>query len=125
VIYESRLELARLLYADFDPSVRRVVAQPFLLTAKVSGVERKHVPDDSLLTDSWPVVVDVKPASTLIKPKVACTLTWTRSAIQARRWIYEVWAEPPTAGCETYVDVLDGLGSWGGAAGTGGRRSDR
>ena len=86
VIYESRLELARLLYADFDPSVGRVVAQPFLLAANVSGVQRKHVPDYLLLTDSGPVVVDVKPASKLTEPKVASTLAWTRSAIQARGW---------------------------------------
>ena len=30
VIYESRLELARLLFADFDRSVHRICAQPFL-----------------------------------------------------------------------------------------------
>ena len=29
VIYESRLELARLLFADFDASVNRIFAQPF------------------------------------------------------------------------------------------------
>jgi len=29
VIHESRLELDRLLYADFDPRVNRIVAQPF------------------------------------------------------------------------------------------------
>ena len=86
VIYESRLELARLLYADSDPSVGRVVAQPFLLAANVSGVQRKHVPDYLLLTDSGPVVVDVKPASKLTESKVASTLAWTRSAIQARGW---------------------------------------
>jgi hypothetical protein len=97
VIYESRLELTRLLYADFDPSVRRVVAQPFLLMANVSGVQRKHVPDYLLITDAGPVVVDVKPASKLTDPKVAHTLTWTRSAIGARGWTYQVWTEPPTA----------------------------
>ena len=31
VIYESRLELARLLMADFDTSVNHIVAQPFLM----------------------------------------------------------------------------------------------
>ncbi|MDX8141627.1 hypothetical protein SK854_05855 [Lentzea sp. BCCO 10_0061] len=31
VLYESRLELARLLFANFDRSVRGIVAQPFLL----------------------------------------------------------------------------------------------
>jgi hypothetical protein len=33
VIYESRLELARLLLADFDPGVTAIAAQPFLLRA--------------------------------------------------------------------------------------------
>ena len=37
VIYESRLELARLLFADFDTSVKRIIAQPFLLSAQVEG----------------------------------------------------------------------------------------
>jgi hypothetical protein len=37
VIYESRLELARLLLADFDPDVTAIAAQPFLLRAQVSG----------------------------------------------------------------------------------------
>jgi hypothetical protein len=34
VFYESRLELARLLFADFDRSVHRICAQPFLLTMR-------------------------------------------------------------------------------------------
>ncbi|MET7622496.1 hypothetical protein [Streptomyces sp. NPDC005408] len=37
VIYESRLELGRLLFADFAPEVRHVVAQPFLLKADLDG----------------------------------------------------------------------------------------
>jgi hypothetical protein len=61
VIYESRLELARLLFADFDPSVRHIVAQPFLLRAEVDGDLRRHIPDYLLFTDAGPVVVDVKP----------------------------------------------------------------
>ncbi|WP_449479471.1 hypothetical protein [Streptomyces diastaticus] len=40
VIYESRLELARLLYADFDRGVTGIVAQPFLLRAEVDGALR-------------------------------------------------------------------------------------
>src|SRR4051794_9153500 len=44
VIYESQLELARLLYADFDIPVHHIVAQPFLLSAMVTGVLRKHIP---------------------------------------------------------------------------------
>ncbi len=37
VSYESRLELARLLYADFDAAVHGIVAQPFLLAAAGVG----------------------------------------------------------------------------------------
>jgi hypothetical protein len=55
VIYESRLELARLLFADFDTSVRHIVAQPFLLRAKVDGDLRRHIPDYLLFTDAEPV----------------------------------------------------------------------
>jgi hypothetical protein len=61
VIYESRLELVRLLFADFDRRVKHIVAQPFLLRTKVGGRLKRHVPDYLLWTDTGPVVVDVKP----------------------------------------------------------------
>jgi len=60
VIYESRLELTRLLFADFDPCVHRMVAQPFLLKAVLEGKARKHIPDYLLITEQGPVVVDVR-----------------------------------------------------------------
>jgi hypothetical protein len=44
-------QLARLLFADFDVSVRHVVAQPFLLKAEVAGATRKQILDYLLLTD--------------------------------------------------------------------------
>jgi hypothetical protein len=94
VIYESRLELARLLFADFDPSVRGVVAQPFLLKAEVEGKTRKHIPDYFLTTEDGPVVVDVKPRRRLSKPTVAFTFAWTRQVVESRGWRYEVWSEP-------------------------------
>ncbi|MBB6416637.1 TnsA-like heteromeric transposase endonuclease subunit [Streptomyces sp. AK010] len=94
VIYESRLELARLLFADFAPDVRHVVAQPFLLKAVVEGRQRRHIPDYLLLTDDGPVVVDVKPRHRLERPKVAFTFAWTRAAVASRGWRYEVWSEP-------------------------------
>src|SRR4051812_41099228 len=40
VIYESRLELSHLLMADFNLTVHRIKAQPFLLTARVNGYKR-------------------------------------------------------------------------------------
>ncbi|WP_457135597.1 TnsA-like heteromeric transposase endonuclease subunit [Mycobacteroides abscessus] len=95
VVYESRLELARLLYADFDPAVRRIVAQPFLLTARVDRRVRRHVPDFLLLDGQGPVVVDVKPLARLSDPKFTFTLDWTRALVEDRGWRYEVWSEPP------------------------------
>jgi hypothetical protein len=107
VIYESRLELARLLFADFDPSVRSIVAQPFLLKAEVDGAARKHIPDYLLVTDEGPVVVDVKPLHRLSKPEVAFAFGWTREAVEVRGWRYEVWSEPPAAELEN-VRFLSG-----------------
>jgi hypothetical protein len=95
VIYESRLELARLLYADFDPSVKRVVAQPFLLTTEINGQARRHIPDFLLITDTGAVVVDVKPRHRLADPNVSSTFAWTRAVVNARGWRYEVASEPP------------------------------
>lgn len=94
VIYESRLELARLLFADFDPAVSRIIAQPFLIRTSIDKRMRKHVPDYLLLTGDGPVVVDVKPHSQLDKPKVRFTLEWTRVLVERRGWRYEVWTEP-------------------------------
>jgi hypothetical protein len=94
VIYESRLELARLLFADFDRSVQRILAQPFLLRAEVAGAPRKHVPDYLLFTSSGPVVVDVKPRSRATKPDNMFVFGWTRQAVESRGWRYEVWSEP-------------------------------
>ncbi len=100
VIYESRLELAVLLLADFDTSVRGIVAQPFLLRAGVGGVARKHIPDYLLLTGTGPVVVDVKPRHRLARPDVALTFGWTRALVEARGWRYDVRCEPPAARLE-------------------------
>jgi hypothetical protein len=95
VIYESRLELAVLLSADFDASVSAIVAQPFLLRAEVDGVTRRHVPDYLLMTDAGPVVVDVKPRHRLDRPEVAATFGWTREVVGGRGWRFEVRSEPP------------------------------
>jgi hypothetical protein len=97
VIYESRLELARLLYADFDPEVEWIVAQPFLMARGTGKDVRRHVPDFFLATSAGPVVVDVKPQRMLRKEKVAAALAWAREAVEARGWRYEVWSEPPEA----------------------------
>ncbi|MGY1943970.1 TnsA-like heteromeric transposase endonuclease subunit [Nocardia asiatica] len=94
VIYESRLELARLLFADFALEVRRIVAQPFLLRVLVNGMARKHIPDYLLLSVGGPIVVDVKPRARLDRPAVRSTFEWTRALVEAHGWRYEVWSEP-------------------------------
>lgn len=95
VVYESRLELARVLFADFDASVLAIVAQPFLLTSVVQGRACRHVPDYLLVTKQGPVIVDVKPRHRLAKPQVALQFAWTREVVESRGWRFEVWSEPP------------------------------
>ena len=77
VIYESRLELARLLLADFDRDVAAIAAQPFLLQARVAGAARHHVPDFLLVhADKSVRGVNVKPAAKLAEPRTAEALAW-------------------------------------------------
>jgi hypothetical protein len=112
VIYESRLELARLIFADFDRSVHRILAQPFLLKAKVGGKICKHIPDYFLATDHGPVVIDVKPAHLLDKQTVAYTFGWTRLLVEARGWQYEVWSGAPSAELENLRFLAGYRRSW-------------
>ncbi|MGW1553548.1 TnsA-like heteromeric transposase endonuclease subunit [Streptomyces sp. NPDC002346] len=88
VIYESWLELTRVLFADFDPTVHGIVAQPFLMRTVVAGKDCKHTPDYLLITELGPVVVDVKPRRRLARPEVAFTFDWTRRATagEGRTW---------------------------------------
>lgn len=90
VVYESRLELARLLLADFDPAVVGIAAQPFRLQACVGGQTRRHVPD-FLLKHADHSVVNVKPASRLADPKIAEALSWPARLIEGHGWAHEIW----------------------------------
>jgi hypothetical protein len=93
VIYESRLELARLLLADFDRDVAAIAAQPFLLQACVAGTARRHVPDFLLAhADGSVRVVNVKPAGKLAEPPIAEALAWPRQLIEGHGWQYEIWS---------------------------------
>jgi hypothetical protein len=92
VIYESRLELARLLLADFDPGVTAIAAQPFLLRAQAGGRLRRHVPDFLLVrADHTVQVVNVKTAARLADPAVAVALAWPGPLFEARGWDHEIW----------------------------------
>jgi hypothetical protein len=99
VVYESRLELARLLLADFDPEVSGIYAQPFRLVAMVDRRRRAHVPDFLLASASGVVrVVNVKPATRLAKPKIAEALAWPGVLVERHGWRYEIWS-----GCDPAV----------------------
>lgn len=95
VIYESRLELSRLLLADFDQSVSHIVAQPFLMKARVGSIRRRHIPDYFLMTEDGPVIVDVKPRDRLEDPRVVDTFAWARDVLDAMGWRFEIASEQP------------------------------
>jgi len=96
VVYESRLELARLLLADFDPRVVSIAAQPFRVTGRSGDRARSHVPDFLLLDrDGLVTVVNVKPAGRLRKPEVGEALGWAGGVFAERAWRHEVWSGAP------------------------------
>ncbi len=93
VVYESRLELARLLLADFDPTVEGIFAQPCRLAARFGERLRHHVPDFLLVMRSGTVqVVNVKPASRMKDPKVMEALAWPGELFRQHGWDYEIWS---------------------------------
>ena len=92
VAYESRLELDRLLLADFDPATRWLAAQPFQLRGSDPGGVIRHVPDFCIQRhDDCLLVVDVKPAAFASRTDVARVFEWTRRVCAARGLDYEVW----------------------------------
>jgi hypothetical protein len=93
VVRESRLELARLLLADFDPKTQQIYAQPFRLVARVGGRVRRHVPDFLLVTMSGTArLVNVKPAALLEDPEIAAALARPKMLAERHGWEYEVWS---------------------------------
>jgi hypothetical protein len=94
LIYESRHELAHLLYADFDQAVTRIATQPFRLDVRINGKVYHHVPD-FLLENSQPVVVDVTWPERLLKPKVAFMIACTQTLVESMGWRYDVLTGVP------------------------------
>lgn len=91
--YESLLERDRLWVADFDPTVRGIVEQPFWLSGLDGSTRRRHVPDFMLqLAAGSYLVVDVKPAGLVNEPEVAELLSWTGRLCAGKGWGYEVWS---------------------------------
>lgn len=96
VAYESRLELARIMLADFDPAVTAIAAQPFRLAGPDGGGVRRHVPDILLTAaDGGVTVVDVKAPSKREDPEVRAVMEWTREVAGLRGWGFEEWYGAP------------------------------
>ncbi|WP_395292267.1 TnsA-like heteromeric transposase endonuclease subunit [Kitasatospora hibisci] len=92
VAYESRLELARILLADFDRSVVAIAAQPFQLVGADGSSVRRHVPDLLLArADGSVTVVDVKAAWRAKAPEVVAQFAWTEQVCATRGWAFETW----------------------------------
>ena len=93
VAYESRLELARILLADFARDVVGIAAQPFQVTADAGGRNRRHVPDLLLVhADGLVTVVDVKPPDRAREAKFVDQFGWMRQLCSLRGWNFEVWS---------------------------------
>jgi hypothetical protein len=93
VVYESRLELARIVLADFDPDVVAIAAQPLQLVGPDAGRIRRHVPDLLLVNaDGGVTVVDVKAPAKLADPSVQALFEWTCRLAEWRGWGFEVWS---------------------------------
>lgn len=93
VVYESRLELARILLADQDRDVVSIAAQPFLLEGADGGRVRRHVPD--LLVehaDGRLSVIDVKAPWLMEDAKVVAQFAWTASVCAAHGFGFEAWS---------------------------------
>lgn len=96
VAYESRLELARIMLADFDPSVTAIAGQPFRLIGADGARIRRHVPDVLLVTaDGGATVVDVKSLHKRDDPDVRAVMQWTRDTVGLRGWGFEEWYGAP------------------------------
>ncbi|MFD7296747.1 TnsA-like heteromeric transposase endonuclease subunit [Streptomyces sp. NPDC059897] len=93
VLYESQLELGRLVLADFDPEVQDIYAQPFRVSGRVDGRTRHHVPDFLLVKAAGAVqVVNVKPAELLERADISRALAWPGELFQQHGWKYEIWS---------------------------------
>jgi hypothetical protein len=92
VVYESRLEMARIMLADFCPDVVGIAAQPMQLVGTDGDRTRRHVPDLLLVhADGGVTVVDVKSPHKRQDVEVRALMDWTRHTVGLRGWAFEEW----------------------------------
>jgi hypothetical protein len=96
VAYESLLELARIMLADFAPDVHAIVGQPFRLIGADGRRIRRHVPDILVVNDDGGVtIVDVKAPDKRDDPDVMALMRWTERTVGLRGWGFEEWYGAP------------------------------
>lgn len=96
IAYESRLELARIMLADFDLQVNFIAAQPFQLVGADGCRIRRHVPD-LLLVDAVQgvTVVDVKAPHKQGDAETVALMDWTERVVALRGWAFQAWYGAP------------------------------
>lgn len=92
--YESLLEGACAMLADFAPEIRRCVSQPFQIWTRVGAKLCNHYPDYLLVRESGLTVVAVKSTTELTDPEILATFAWVRRAVESAGWTFEVFSEP-------------------------------
>lgn len=92
--YESRLELSRLMLADFDTTVTAIASQPCQMRWMVGASRVRRIPDYLVCTRNGPLIIDVKSARALQNPEIAGVLDTTRRMVEACGWRYEIASEP-------------------------------
>ncbi|MFI5864730.1 TnsA-like heteromeric transposase endonuclease subunit [Streptomyces sp. NPDC051546] len=98
----------RLELADFDPSVRSVIGQPFKLCAEEGPGKAGHIPDLMLIANDGTVtIVDSSPTAGPLRPSER-VLGWAENVIRARGWTYEWWTGPKDAQLYTNIQSLGG-----------------
>jgi hypothetical protein len=106
VPHESQHEGVRVMLADFDPSVVRIVSQPFDL---YHDDKLFQIPDLMLVhRDSTITIVNVKRPDDAAKPKVREKFARVTEDLAAVGWEHEVWTGSPRA----FVANVDALSAY-------------
>ncbi|MGY3056175.1 hypothetical protein ACVWZD_000419 [Streptomyces sp. TE3672] len=99
----------RMDLADFDPTVRSMIGQPFKLRAEEGPGKAGYIPDLMLISNNGKItIVDSSPTAGDLRPSER-VLDWAEEVIRARGWTYEWWAGPKDAQHYTNIKALRGF----------------
>ncbi|MCZ1011895.1 TnsA-like heteromeric transposase endonuclease subunit [Streptomyces lydicus] len=99
----------RMELADFDPTVRSMIGQPFKLRAEHGPGKAGYIPDLMLINNDGKItLVDSSPTAGELCPSER-VLDWAEEVINARGWTYEWWTGPKDAQYYTNVKALGGF----------------